>query len=349
MIAKHADVYRCPITHARFRLLNATTGEGGHVVSGHLVEPQGRSYPITDGIPEFTTPEQLTSLERDTQREYDAVAQEFYDNAVDWLFASFYEDEDAVRNGMIDLLELRRDSTVLEIGSGTGRDSYRIAARLDAGGTLFLQDLSRKMVLKTRARIEQDRQRLGLSCTCDYFVSTATFLPFPDRYFDAVFHFGGFNQFGDKKAAMAEMARITKIGGKVVVGDESLPPWLEGTEYGEIICTNNALFRHKVPLESLPAGARSVVVRWVLGGCFYVIDFRVADSPPPINLDLPHKGWRGGTMRTRYFGRLEGVHPETRQMAIDYVKRHGLSLHAWLDELVRNAVSRDPEGGTRRP
>ena len=63
------------------------------------------------------------------------------------------------------------------------------------------------------------------------------------------------------------MTRVVKQGGRIVFGDESLPPWLEGTEFGEMIVTNNPLFKHKLPLEHLPINAREVTLRWLLGGC----------------------------------------------------------------------------------
>jgi hypothetical protein len=79
-------------------------------------------------------------------------------------------------------------------------------------------------------------------------------------------------------------------------------PWLRGTEFEGIVTTNNALFKAEAPLAALPESARDVTVRWIMGNCFYVIAFSKGDGPPPLNLDLPHKGWRGGTMRTRFFG-----------------------------------------------
>ncbi|HNB23630.1 MAG TPA: methyltransferase type 11, partial [Candidatus Melainabacteria bacterium] len=82
-------------------------------------------------------------------------------------------------------------------------------------------------------------------------------------------------------------------------------------------------------------------VRWLLGSCFYLIDFRVGNGPPPLNLDLPHKGRRGGTMRTRYFGQLEGVSTEAKELAMEAAKKKNVSLHAWLDELVRSAAQKD--------
>jgi ubiquinone/menaquinone biosynthesis C-methylase UbiE len=335
------DVYADPVSHKRFSLKNGAGSE--EIKSGELSAESGAGYPIHDGVPHFLSPAMLSKIEADTQNEYEAVAEKIYDTAVDWLFASFYEDEDKVREGMIDHLDLKRGSKVLEIGCGTGRDSFRIARRIGTG-EFYVQDLSPKMVYKTRDRLEADRGRLDLACEIHPFVSTARHLPFADGTFDAVFHFGGFNNFEEPKKCMEEMARITKKGGKVVVGDESVPPWLEGTEFGEIVTNNNAMFEHKAPLESLPANARNVCVRWVLGGCFYLIEFAVGEGTPPLNLDLPHEGWRGGTMRSRYFGRLEGVTPEAKKLAIDAAKKSGKSVHAWLDEVVRKAADSAKKG-----
>jgi ubiquinone/menaquinone biosynthesis C-methylase UbiE len=337
MKRKLLDIYTCPTTHTRLTPKISGAAGSDEVKAGELVSAGGASYPIVDGVPHFLSSSMLSKIEADTQNEYEAVAEKIYDTAVDWLFASFYEDEDKVREGMIDLLELKRGSRVLEIGCGTGRDSFRIARRIGTG-EFYVQDLSPKMVYKTRDRLEADRTRLDLSCEVHPFVSTARQLPFPDGHFDAVFHFGGFNNFEEKKTCMAEMARITRKGGKVVVGDESVPPWLEGTEFGEIVTTNNAMFEHKAPLDCLPPNARNVCVRWVLGGCFYLIEFAVGEGTPPLNLDLPHEGWRGGTMRTRYFGRLEGVTIEAKKMAVEAAKKSGKSVHEWLDALVRQAA-----------
>jgi ubiquinone/menaquinone biosynthesis C-methylase UbiE len=332
------EVYVCPVSHSRLSVSGAGPAEPEEITEGELVSAAGAHYVVRQGVPVFLPFELLSETERETQAEYDASAEQKYDAAVDWLFQSFYENEDDVREQMIDLLHLTPDAKVLEIGSGTGRDSFRIARKLGEQGKFFVQDLSEQMVLKTRERLEAERGKLALSAKIDYFVSTARFLPFPKGFFDAVFHFGGFNNFSEPKKTLAEMTRIVKQSGRVVFGDEALPPWLDGTEFGEMIITNNPLFKHKVPLEYLPLNAREVTLRWVLGGCFYLIEFKVGDGPPPADIDLPHKGWRGGTMRTRYYGRLEGVTPEARQMAIEAAKTQGVSVHEWLDSVVRKAA-----------
>ncbi|MBI3620469.1 class I SAM-dependent methyltransferase [Candidatus Roizmanbacteria bacterium] len=338
MKKKSTSVYVCPLSHTAFSLEKGESTGSEEIFSGNLISKKGQSYVIQHGIPNFLPKDQIDKDESKIQEEYDAMADQFYDAALNWLFESFYESEDTIRGGMIDLLELKKDSRVLEVGCGTGRDSFRIAQRLGKEGTLFLQDISPKMVVKTKKVLGDTYEKLGLACELDYFVSSATHLPFPDGYFDSLFHFGGFNHFAQQKQALEEFSRVVKKGGKVVFGDESLPPWLEDTEFGKIVINNNSLFKFKAPLECIPQNSRQVVLRWILGSCFFLIDYKVGEGLPPINLDLPHQGRRGGTMRTRYFGQLEGVTLEAKKMAQDAAQKAGLSLHDWLDRLVRDGA-----------
>jgi SAM-dependent methyltransferase len=196
------------------------------------------------------------------------------------------------------------------------------------------------MVFACRRRLEAPGDPGPFTCALEYFVSSASQLPFADGYFDAVFHFGGLNQFGDIPRALAEMTRVTRRGGRVVVGDEAVAPWLKGTEFSAIVTTNNALFAFDAPLDALPVSAREVTIKWVIGNCFYVIAFTKADGPPPLDLDLRHQGWRGGTMRSRYFGRLEGVTPEAKALVQQAAAAAGLSVHDWLTGVVTDAAAK---------
>ncbi|MBM3777170.1 MAG: methyltransferase domain-containing protein [Acidimicrobiia bacterium] len=328
------SLLRCPRTGGHLRVTDRVVAEG-RIVSGALVSESGQSYPIRNGIPDFTDSTALTDHERQTRTEYERVAEGIYDTAVDWQFAAFQEDEHTVREAMVDLLCLTPSARVLEVGSGTGRDSVRLARRLGAEGLLHLQDLSPAMAAVCARRMARE----GVSCTLDYSVSSALELPFPDEAFDAVFHFGGFNQFGDLRRGAAELTRVVRRGGRVLIGDEAVAPWLKGSEFDHVVTTNNPLFSADTPLDVLPACARDVTCRWIIGNCFYVIVFDRGDGPPPLDLDLPHQGWRGGTMRSRYYGRLEGVTVDAKALAHEAAAREGLSVHAWLDRVVRDAAT----------
>jgi ubiquinone/menaquinone biosynthesis C-methylase UbiE len=327
-----ADIafYRAPESHAKLEL----RGEA-------LVAPDGHVFPIESGVPNLVWPPELSAIEQKTKLEYDKVAERIYDAALDWQFAALHENEETVRELMINMLELKPGARILEVGCGTGRDSYRLARRLGPDGELFLQDLSAGMVHSCVKNMATFREREKFDCKVHYSISNATYLPFEDDFFDAVFHFGGFNEFSDGKKTGAEFARVVKLGGTVLFGDESVGPWLRDADFGKIVITNNPLFAHKLPLDSIPLCAREVNVRWILANCFYVISFRKGDGPPPLDLDLVHQGWRGGSMRSRYYGVMEGVTPEAKEMAKQAAASAGVSIHEWLDRLVRRQAEAD--------
>lgn len=317
--------YRCPYTH------EPLTRE-----SERLVAPNGRAYRIEDGIPFLINfAEESFSPEEEREHAYYQASSDSYDAVMDWVFKSFCESEDKFRGTMIDLLGLKPGDRVLETGAGTCRDSVHIGRRLGPNGELFVQDLSSHMLAIGRRRMQTSARELPRT---EYFVGNAARLPFPDRCFDAAFHFGGINLFTDRAKAIAEMARVVRVGGKVVFGDEGLAPWLRSTTYGEILQNSNKLYRYTPPIELLPECARDASLRWLLGNAYYVIDFRVGDGPPPLDLDLPIVGRRGGTHRSRFYGNLEGVTPEAKVLAERAAQASGLSLHEWLDRAVRSAA-----------
>jgi SAM-dependent methyltransferase len=326
-----ALAYRCPYTAQRLSL-RVDHAEGDEVISGALIAEGGGEYPVQHGLPLLIRAEGEKYDEAE-QREYEyyQATYQSYDSVMDWVFKSFYEDEAEVRGRMVDLLELTPSSRVLETGSGTCRDSVHIARRLGPDGELYMQDLSPNML-----RIGRDRVRdSGVACRTAYFVGNACHLPFPDGHFDAAFHFGGLNVFADKRQAIAEMARVVRVGGKVVVGDEGLGPWHRGTPYGNILINSSKLYQNEAPVECLPECARDACVRWLLGNAYYLLEFRVGQGPPALDMDLPIQGKRGGTHRTRYYGVLEGVTVEAKELALKAAAASGLSVHEWLDRAVR--------------
>jgi ubiquinone/menaquinone biosynthesis C-methylase UbiE len=340
MLPNQLTNFRCPQSGATLTLMNETL-RGGEIVAGRLVTPEGKQYVLEDGVPNFLELAALTAIESKTKVEYDNVAESIYDVAVDWQFAAMYEDENLVRESMVDMLHLTPGMRVLEVGCGTGRDSFRLARRLDKTGHLHMQDLSPGMVHACVKKMAEFDAKNPFSCELDYSISSATALPFPDDFFDAVFHFGGFNQFGDLVKGAAELTRVAKPGGRVLYGDEAVAPWLKGSEFQRIVTTNNPLFDADAPLHSIPICARDVTIRWLINNCFYVICYSKGEGYPKLNLDLPHQGWRGGTMRSRYFGVLEGVTVEAKAMVREAAAKSGLSVHEWLDRLVKRQAGID--------
>ena len=306
------------------------------MVTGSLVDDGGEQYPILHGVPDLTYPVNLTDRDAHARSFYDGRA-EAYDKYLHLTFKTHFEDEQRTRNEFVDTLELQPGHRVLEIACGTGRDSEIIARRLGPEGELWLTDISPAMLTLCRQRLA------SASVPTSYCLSNACYLPYPDGYFDAVYSFGGLGEFSDIKRSLAEMVRVCKVGARIVVGDESIPPWLRETEFAKILVTTNKQFFARLPLEEMPVEARKVRLRWVIGGVFYLIDFVVGDGEPQGNFDYEIPGVRGGSYRTRYLGQLEGVTPEAKQLAERARARTGLSMHAWLDLVVREAARRDVE------
>ncbi len=335
------DSFVCPFTHEALRYESAQQADG----CGRLISDSGKAYPVIDGIAYLagSEPDRIDPDVKDNRRYYERIA-ESYDQGMDWLFRRFHADEDQVRNDMVDRLRLEPGMVVLETGCGTGRDLHRIGLRLGNQGRLFATDLSAQMLRIGRSKLREGGVFDHVAPALVFFVGDATRLPFRDDFFDAAFHFGGLNLFSDRARGISEMARVVKHGGKVVFGDEGLAPWLRDSEFGKILCNSNPLYRHQAPIEILPEHARDVCLRWILGNAFYLIDFVVGDGPIPLDLDLPIPGARGGSHRTRYFGKLEGVAPDSRNDAIQAARQADVSLHQWLEDAIRSKLGKaDPD------
>ena len=314
--------------------LSEEVRDGEEIQSGLLLSPSGHRFEIRNGVPDLVYPFDLPAVDRHALQQSEERV-DGYDRYLPLTFSTYGEDEQVVRNAMIDKLRLRSGAVILETGAGTGRDSEIIARRLGAGGKFYIQDLSPSFLARNVERMH------GVPVRVEPALANGYYLPFPDNSFDACFHFGGINAFGDVRRAFSEMARVTKPGGKVVVGDESMPPWLRETEFAKILMNSNPEFIYPLPLDKLPVEARKTRLEWIIGGVFYVIDFEVGEGEPWADFDFPIPGVRGGTHRTRYCGQLEGITPEAKRLAQEARAKTGKSMHQWLDEVVRQAAKRD--------
>lgn len=333
--------YRCPISLSELELDQTSIINGGKVEDGALVSGKiEKKYLIKDGIPDFTVynekekekNEYAITLFREKAKEYDKFQH--------LSFETFYENETNVRNSIIDKLNLNKGSHVLEINAGTGRDSILISKRLSKDGLLHVQDISRDMLEVCVNKFQNSEVPLEIH------QGDACKLPYPDKIFDAVYSFGGvgMNTYSNNKEAIAEMVRVTKTGGRIVFGGLSLAPWLKNTFFGKVLINHNPHYENEISFNDLPIQARNLNLNWILAGAGFVIDFSVGEGEPSANFEYEIPGSRGGTHLTRYLGNLEGVTPETKKLALKAREKTGISMHKWLDELIRKEAEKILKG-----
>ena len=146
-----------------------------------------------------------------------------------------------------DLLALAAGDQVLDVGCGTGEDARAIAGRFP-GVAVIGVDASEDKVRDSRART------LGLPRPVDFRVGDAHALPFEDETFDACRADRVFHHLVDPQKALAEMARVTRPGGRVVVSDTDYDSLV--VEAPDIGLTRRILAHHADRMESGRIGRR---------------------------------------------------------------------------------------------
>lgn len=112
------------------------------------------------------------------------------------------------------LLQPRAGEQVLEIGPGTGLQSLHVAPQLGAGGQLAVVDVQQQMLDHVMARAAQRSIRNITPHRAD-----AGALPFADVVFDAAYLVTVLGEIPGRLAALMELRRVLKPGGRLVIGE----------------------------------------------------------------------------------------------------------------------------------
>jgi SAM-dependent methyltransferase len=112
------------------------------------------------------------------------------------------------------VLELRPGERMLEIGPGTGYYTLDLAAWVGAEGRVDIFDLQREMLDHTLRRAAE-RGVVNVEAT----QGDAQELPFENASFDAVLLVAVLGEIPDQDAALREVTRVLRPGGRLVVGE----------------------------------------------------------------------------------------------------------------------------------
>ena len=102
---------------------------------------------------------------------------------------------------------------VLDLAGGTGDITALLSKRVGTRGRVILSDINADMLEVGRQRL----QNRGIAGNVDYALANAEALPFPDCQFDAVTIAFGLRNVTDQPAALREMLRVLKPGGRALI------------------------------------------------------------------------------------------------------------------------------------
>jgi SAM-dependent methyltransferase len=128
-------------------------------------------------------------------------------------------------------LRLVAGHTVLDAGCGPGHEAVELARLVGRSGRTFGVDFSHAMLVRARSHAE------GQGLPVQFSVGDAQHLPFPDQTFDACRAASLLICVADAARALAELARVVKPGGRVVVLDSDNDTLFVDSPYPEITRT----------------------------------------------------------------------------------------------------------------
>jgi ubiquinone/menaquinone biosynthesis C-methylase UbiE len=123
--------------------------------------------------------------------------------------------DETVADSIVKASGLLSDSTVVDVGCGTGFLTQRVAACMQGKGEVIGVDLSSSMLDMAKDNVD----KLGLLGNVEFRSGDAENLPVDDHYADVVVGNMILHHCPRPKRAIAEMTRILKQGGRIAVAD----------------------------------------------------------------------------------------------------------------------------------
>jgi SAM-dependent methyltransferase len=117
------------------------------------------------------------------------------------------------RKRMLEILEPGSGERVLEIGPGTGYYAIPVAEHLP-GGTLAVFDIQQEML----DHVHREAAKRGIA-NIESTLGDAQALPYDDDSFDAAYLVTVLGEIPNQDAALSELARVVRPGGRLVVGE----------------------------------------------------------------------------------------------------------------------------------
>jgi len=119
----------------------------------------------------------------------------------------------------VELSGVRKGHQVLDLAGGTGDLTRLYSKAVGDTGTVFLTDINAEMLSVGRDRLID----AGVVGNVKYIQANGECLPFPDNFFNCITIGYGIRNFTNKEAAMKELYRVLKPGGRFLILEFSKP------------------------------------------------------------------------------------------------------------------------------
>jgi len=106
-------------------------------------------------------------------------------------------------------LKIKPGSIVLDVGTGTGVFIHFLLREIGKGGRIIALDFAEKMLGRACTK--------GFNGDIDYLCADVTNIPLRNEIFDIIVCYSSFPHFQDKPRALAEMNRVIKRGGRLLI------------------------------------------------------------------------------------------------------------------------------------
>jgi len=149
-------------------------------------------------------------------RDGDKASSEDNSKAIGYLaFVQGLKQSQSIKELGWELIGLSNGQSVLDVGCGIGVDFPTLLNRIGSTGSIYGVDISHAMIKEATTLNPQPNVHLSVE-------DVTSHLSFKDNMFDSVFTFRTLQHVSSPLAAVKEMVRVTKVGGKVLMSE---PDW----------------------------------------------------------------------------------------------------------------------------
>ncbi len=113
-----------------------------------------------------------------------------------------------------DIAEIKDGEKILDLGSGSGMDSFLAAFKVGEKGIIVGLDMTKEQLEKANKL----KEKLGMK-NIEFVEGYIESLPFPDESFDVVISNGVINLSTEKEKIFQEIRRVLKKGGRMAISD----------------------------------------------------------------------------------------------------------------------------------